>query len=39
MAVTEQAENPSPAPSACDTQRYAASLRLSVAPMMDWTDG
>lgn len=38
MAVTEQAENPSPAPFARDTQRYVASLRLSVAPMMDWTD-
>jgi tRNA-dihydrouridine synthase A len=38
MAVTEQAENPFPAPSVRDTQRYVASLRLSVAPMMDWTD-
>ncbi len=25
-------------PSQCDPARYEASLRLSVAPMMDWTD-
>ena len=25
-------------PTQCGASRYAASVRLSVAPMMDWTD-
>jgi len=31
--------NPSIAQESSSEARYAASLRLSVAPMMDWTNG
>ena len=38
MTTTEQREITAGSPDAREQSRYAASLRLSVAPMMDWTD-
>ena len=38
MSVTEQHEKTDKSLDLREKSRYAASLRLSVAPMMDWTD-
>jgi len=38
MAASDLTTKPGKHPDLCEESRYAASLRLSVAPMMDWTD-
>lgn len=38
MTATEHPENLGNSLDLREKSRYAASLRLSVAPMMDWTD-
>jgi tRNA-dihydrouridine synthase A len=38
MSVAEQQKKRDNALDSCEKSRYEASLRLSVAPMMDWTD-
>lgn len=38
MSATEELQNPGTSSARRQTSRYSESIRLSVAPMMDWTD-
>lgn len=38
LPTMEAQRIPAEQANSADNQRYAASLRLSVAPMMDWSD-